>query len=137
MSAKKWRIIQFPKITDRRGNLTFIEGERHIPFSVKRVFYVYDVPAGVRRGGHALRRCHQLLIPSSGSFDVIVDDGREKERYSLNLPYRCLYIPPFVWREMENFSSNSMCTVLASEFYAEADYYRDYGTFLEARDESL
>lgn len=136
MSIQDCRIIELPKINDPRGNLTFVESNRHIPFEIKRVFYLYDVPGGETRAGHALKRCHQLLIANSGSFDVIVDDGKEKKLFQLNRSYYGLYIPPFVWREIENFSSNSICTVLASEFYNADDYYRDYEDFLEATREN-
>jgi dTDP-4-dehydrorhamnose 3,5-epimerase-like enzyme len=132
MSLDKCRIIELPKINDPRGNLTFIESGRHIPFEVKRIFYLYDVPGGATRAGHALKACHQFLIANSGSFDVIVDDGTQKQRYQLNRSHYGLYIPPLVWREIDNFSSNSVCTVLASAFYNEADYYRSYDEFIQA-----
>ncbi len=132
MSLKECNLIQLPKISDPRGNLTFIQGCAHIPFDIKRVFYLYDVPGGESRAGHALKRCHQFLIAMSGSFDVVLDDGAEKKRYHLNRSYYGLYIPPLVWREIDNFSSGSVCTVLASEPYNEADYYRDYASFLTA-----
>jgi dTDP-4-dehydrorhamnose 3,5-epimerase-like enzyme len=132
MSAQDCVIIELPKINDPRGNLTFVEGNQHIPFEIKRVFYLYDVPGGATRAGHALKACHQLLIANSGSFDVIVDDGYVKKHFQLNRSYFGLYIPPLVWREIENFSSNSICTVLASECYDASDYYRDYEDFLKA-----
>lgn len=132
MSTRDCKIIELPKINDPRGNLTFIESGRHIPFEFKRIFYLYDVPGGATRAGHALKATHQLLIANSGSFDVIVDDGFEKTKYQLNRSYYGLYIPPLIWREIENFSSNSVCTVLASEFYSESDYYRVYDSFLRA-----
>lgn len=132
MSVTECRIIELPRVHDPRGNLTFIESERHIPFGVKRIFYLYDVPGGATRAGHALKTCHQFLIASSGSFDVVVDDGSQQERYNLNRSYYGLYIPPLIWREIDNFSSNSICTALASEFYAENDYYREYSQFVNA-----
>lgn len=132
MSLKECSIIELPKINDPRGNLTFIESGRHIPFEVKRIFYLYDVPGGATRAGHALKACHQFLIANSGSFDVIVDDGTQKQRYQLNRSHYGLYIPPLIWREIDNFSSNSVCTVLASAFYDEADYYRTYDEFIRA-----
>ena len=132
MTTKECIIIELPKINDPRGNLTFIESGRHIPFQVKRIFYLYDVPGGATRAGHALKSCHQFLIAQSGSFDVVVDYGFHKQRHSLNRSHYGLYIPPLVWREIENFSSNSVCTVLASEFYAEDEYYRDYNSFVDA-----
>jgi len=126
------RLIELPKINDPRGNLTFIEGDNHIPHGVKRVFYLYDVPGGALRAGHALKRCHQFLIAVSGSFDVMVDNGHTRERHQLNRSYYGLHVPPLVWREIDNFSSGSVCLVLASEVYDEADYYRDYDEFLTA-----
>jgi dTDP-4-dehydrorhamnose 3,5-epimerase-like enzyme len=126
------RIIDLPKIQDPRGNLTFIEGNRHVPFAISRVYYLYDVPGGAERGGHAHKDLHQLIIAMSGSFDVILDDGQNKKRYHLNRSYNGLYICPMVWRELDNFSSGSVCMVLASNYYDEADYYRDYGEFIRA-----
>lgn len=136
MSIEACRLIELPKITDPRGNLTFIEGEKHIPFDIKRLFHLYDVPGGERRAGHALRSCQQLLIAMSGSFDVLVDDGTQKQRYHLNRSYHGLYIPPLIWREIDNFSSGSVCAVLASEPYNESGYYRSYDAFLEAARET-
>src|ERR1044072_2182715 len=130
MSIADCKLVDLPRINDPRGNLTFIEAERHIPFEMKRMFYLYDVPGGATRAGHALRRCHQFIIATSGSFDVIVDDGFDKKRCPLNRSYYGLYIPPLVWREIDNFSSNSVCVVLASQAYDESDYYRDYKDFL-------
>ena len=117
MSIRQCQLIELPKIADPRGNLTFLEAGRHVPFEIKRVFYLYDVPGGETRAGHALRSCHQFIIAMSGSFDVILDDGQEKQRYQLNRSYRGLYVPPLVWRELDNFSSGSVCAVLASECY--------------------
>jgi hypothetical protein len=132
MSIKDCSLIDLPRINDPRGNLTFIEGERHVPFQLKRVFYLYDVPGGALRAGHALKRCQQFIIAASGSFDVVLDDGFEKRRYQLNRSYYGLYVPPLVWREIDNFSSNSICVVLASEQFDEGDYYREYADFLAA-----
>jgi hypothetical protein len=132
MSIEDCKIIEFPKINDPRGNLTFIEGGHHIPFEIKRIFYLYDVPGGAMRAGHALKKCYQLIIANSGSFDVIVDDGFERRRFALNRSHYGLFVPPLLWREIENFSYGSVCTVLASEFYSEADYYRHYEEFLKA-----
>jgi dTDP-4-dehydrorhamnose 3,5-epimerase-like enzyme len=132
MSIRDCRLIELPRINDARGNLTFIESDRHIPFGVKRIFYLYDVPGGATRAGHALKSCHQLLIATSGSFDVGVDDGNEKQTFQLNRSYYGLYIPPLIWRDLSNFSSNSICMVLASEFFDESDYYRDYSLFVSA-----
>ena len=132
MSLKDCKIIELPKIADLRGNLTFIEENRHIPYDIKRVFFLYDVPGGERRAGHALKSCDQLIIAASGSFNVILDDGVGKQIFHLNRSYYGLHIPPLVWREIDNFSSGSVCMVLASEFYSEEDYYREYDEFLRA-----
>ena len=132
MSLKDCTLIQLPKVADPRGNLTFLEGERHIPFAIKRVFYLYDVPGGEMRAGHALKSCYQFIIAASGSFDVILDDGREKQRYHLNRSYKGLLVPPLIWREIDDFSSGSVCLVLASEYFDEGDYYREYADFLQA-----
>ena len=123
-------LVDLPMISDPRGNLTFVEGSRHIPYDIKRVFYLYDVPGGADRGGHALKQCHQFLIAMSGSFDVILDDGTGKRRIQLNRSYHGLLIPPMIWREMDNFSSGAVCLVLASAYYDEADYYRNYDDFI-------
>jgi hypothetical protein len=132
-SLNSCRIIELPKITDPRGNLTFIEGGgRHVPFDIKRVYYLYDVPGGAERGGHGHKGLHQLIIAMSGSFDVVLDDGYEKKRFHLNRSYYGLYVCPMIWRELDNFSSGSVCMVLASNLYDEDDYYRDYASFIEA-----
>lgn len=127
------RMISLPKITDPRGNLTFIEGGNHIPFDIQRVYYLYDVPGGAERGGHAHKDLHQLIIAMSGSFDVVLDDGREKKRIHLNRSYNGLYVCPMIWRELDNFSTGAVCMVLASSKYDEDDYFRDYGDFMRAR----
>lgn len=123
--------MDLPRIKDPRGNLTFIEGNTHVPFAIERVFYVYDVPGGEARGGHAQRKCEQFIIAVSGSFDVLVDDGRHRKTITLNRSYKGLYIPRLIWRELSNFSSGAVCLVLASDRYDEADYIRDYGDFLQ------
>src|SRR4051812_38923786 len=115
MSISDCQIIELPKISDPRGNLTFIESERHIPFDIERVYYLYDVPGGETRGGHAHRRCREFIVAASGSFDIVVDDGKEKRKFFLNRSYYGLYVPQMVWRELENFSSGSICLVLSSE----------------------
>ena len=130
MKLANCHIINLPKITDARGNLTFIEGNIHVPFAVQRVYYLYDVPGGAERGGHAHKDLEQLIIAISGSFDVILDDGKDKKRVHLNRSYNCLYVCPMIWRELDNFSSASVCMVLASNRYDEDDYYRDYAKFL-------
>ena len=129
---RPWRLVDLPVVHDARGNLTFIEGGSHIDFDIARVYYLYDVPGGAERAGHAHLALHQLLIAMSGSFDVVLDDGRERERCHLNRSYKGLYLPPMVWREIDNFSSGSVCLVLASAPFDEADYLRDYAQFQEA-----
>lgn len=129
---KYCRIIELPKIMDNRGNLTFIENARHIPFSFKRVYYLYDVPGGSSRGAHAMKTCHKFIIAVSGSFDVVLSDNTGQKRYSLNRSYYGLYLPPLVWRELDNFSSGSVALVLTSELYDEHDYHRDYDEFIQA-----
>jgi dTDP-4-dehydrorhamnose 3,5-epimerase-like enzyme len=112
--------------------LSFIEGGRHVPFEIKRVFYLYDVPGGETRAGHALKKTDQFIIAASGSFDVILDDGNERRTIALNRSWRGVYMPAMVWRELVNFSSAAVCLVLASEYYDASDYYRDYQEFLAA-----
>lgn len=126
------RIIDLPKVTDQRGNLTFVEGGRHVPFEIKRIYYLYDVPGGAERGGHAHKALQELIIAMSGSFDVVLDDGAQKKRVHLNRPYYGLYVPTMLWRELDNFSSGAVCMVLASNLYDEQDYYRNYRDFLDA-----
>jgi glyoxylate utilization-related uncharacterized protein len=121
--------VNFPKVTDYRGNLSFIEENRQIPFQVKRVYYLYDVPSGASRGGHAHKELEQVVIALSGSFDVILDDGANRRTFFLNRPHYGLYIPPGIWRELENFSSNSVALSLVSQIYDESDYLRDYDEF--------
>ena len=125
------QLIELPKISDPRGNLTFVEAGRHIPFAIQRVYYLYDVPGGAERGGHAHKGLHQLIVAMSGSFDIHLDDGENKKTIHLNRSYNGLYVCPMIWREMDNFSSGAVCMVLASNFYDESDYYRDYNDFLK------
>jgi dTDP-4-dehydrorhamnose 3,5-epimerase-like enzyme len=129
MSLSRCTILELPKVADARGSLSFIEAARHIPFKIKRVFYLYDVPSGEARAGHALRKCQQFIIAMSGSFDVIVDDGGGKQRIHLNRSDCGLYVPPLVWRDIDTFSTNAICLVLASEFYDETDYLDEYSEF--------
>lgn len=126
-------IIQLPKITDPRGNLTFIEGLNHIPFDIKRVYWIYDVPGGETRGGHAFKEQKELIISLSGSFDVIIDNGKSIEKFSLNRSYYGLYVPSGCWRHMENFSTNALAMVLASTNYNENDYIRNYNEYNNRR----
>ena len=133
MSIHDCHLVDLPKISDPRGNLTFIEGGVHVPFDIQRVYYLYDVPGGAERGGHAHKALQQLIVAMSGSFDVVLDDGREKRRFHLNRSYVGLYVCPMIWRELDNFSSGSVCMVLASNRYDEDDYYRDYAGYLQAQ----
>lgn len=132
ISIERARIIELPKIHDPRGNLTFIEGGRHIPFDIKRVYYLYDVPGGESRAGHAHKTLEQLMIAASGSFDVTLDDGTVRRKFHLNRSYIGLYIPNLLWREIDNFSSSAVCMVLASAYYDEGDYFRKYEDFLRS-----
>lgn len=126
------RLIQLPKIRDSRGNLTFVQNDDHIPFDIKRVYYLYDVPSGAERAGHAHKELHQLVIAVSGSFSISLDNGYRKETYFLNSPDTGLLVGPGVWRVINDFSSGGVCLVLASMEYDESDYYRDYGQFLQS-----
>lgn len=132
MSLSDCQIIDLPKVSDPRGNLTFIEGGRHVPFCIQRIYYLYDVPGGAERGGHAHLALTQLIIAVSGSFDISLDDGYEKKTFHLNRSYKGLLVCPMIWRELDNFSSGAVCMVLASNLYDEADYFRDYHTFVDA-----
>lgn len=125
------RMIDLPKISDPRGNLTFVEGGHHVPFDIKRAYYLYDVPGGAERGGHAHKDLYQLIIAISGSFDIVLGDGRQKKQFHLCRSYYGLYVCPMIWREMDNFSSGAVCLVLASNRYDESDYYRDYSDFIK------
>ncbi len=131
MPLSDCRIIELPKIHDPRGNLTFVEGDGHIPFDIRRVYYLYDVPGGAERGAHAHKNLHQFVIAMSGSFDVLLDDGESQKRFHLNRSYYGLYVCPMMWRLVDNFSSGSVCMVLASKRYDPADYIRDREKFLE------
>jgi dTDP-4-dehydrorhamnose 3,5-epimerase-like enzyme len=132
MAVSDCKIIDFPKIADPRGNLTFLEGGRHVPFDIKRIFYLYDIPTGAARGAHAHKQLHQLLICLSGSFDVSLDDGTDKKIVRLNRPWQGLHIPPMIWAAELNFDPGSVCLVLASMEFNESDYYRDYDDYLAA-----
>ena len=124
-------VIELPKIENRSGNLTSIQNSIEIPFDIKRIFYLYDIPGGKDRGAHAHIECHQFLIAGSGSFDVLLDDGKSNKLVTLNQPYKGLHIPPGIWASEINFSSGSICLVLASHKYDEKDYIREYGEFLK------
>jgi hypothetical protein len=130
MSLRACRVIGFPTVHDPRGHLTFIEGGNHLEWEIKRVYYIYDVPGGAARGGHAHRENEELLIAMSGSFDVVLNDGFVQQRFHLNRSHFGLYVPAMTWRNLENFSSGSVCMVVASHAYDEADYYRSLDDFL-------
>jgi len=132
MGLQDCRVVNLPKIVDSRGNLTFVEGGNHIPFDIKRVYYLYDVPGGASRAAHGHKALHQLMICMSGAFDVTLDDGQKKQKFHLNRSYYGLYIPPMIWRDLDNFSTGAVCMVLASEIYDESDYFRNYDEFLRA-----
>ena len=128
-SVDQCTLVELPKISDPRGNLTFIEGGGHVPFDIERVFYLYDVPTGTDRGAHAHRQLHQFLVCLSGSFDVALDDGRSRRTVHLNRPWVGLHIPPMIWASEVNFDPGSVCLALASAPYDEDDYIRDYDAF--------
>lgn len=130
------RKISFPKITDKRGNLTFIEGIRHIPFEIRRIYYLYDVPGGESRAGHAHKNLHQVFISMSGSFDLHLDDGSLKKTFHLNRSYYGVYVCPMIWRDLDNFSTGSTCMVLASEEFDEDDYIREHEEFVSLCEDS-
>ena len=130
------RLIDLPVVTDPRGNLTFIECNRHIPFEIKRVYYLYDVPGGAARAGHGHKQLQQLVIAMSGSFDIVLDDGFRKKRFHLNRSHQGLYVCPMMWRDIDNFSGGSVCMVLASDFYDEEDYFRHYPDFVRSAREA-
>lgn len=134
MTIDDCREISFPRMIDPEGSLTFIEGERHIPFALKRLFYIYDVPTGESRGAHAHKELQQVIICVSGSFDVLIDDGARRREVRLHRPWKGLYIPCMIWTRIINFDPGSVCLVLASEYYSEEDYYRNYADYLKARD---
>ncbi len=126
------KTINLPKILDERGNLSIIEGESHIPFDIKRVYWIYDVPGGEFRGSHALKDTDEFIVALSGSFDVVLDDGKEEKKFPLNRSYYGLLIPKLVWRKIENFSTNSLALVVSSKFFDADEYIRDYDQFLNA-----
>ena len=130
MSIKDVKIIELPKFADPRGNLSFVEQEEHIPFVIRRTYWLYDVPGGACRGGHAYKENQEFIVALSGSFDVVLDDGTEKKTFTLNRSYYGLYVPKGLWREMENFSTNSLAMILSSTDYDANDYVRDYDEFL-------
>jgi oxalate decarboxylase/phosphoglucose isomerase-like protein (cupin superfamily) len=124
-----FKLIDLPKILDERGNLSFVEFPKHIPFELKRVYWIYDVPGGEKRGGHAYKKLHEVIIAISGSFDITLDNGSEVQKISLNRSYQGVYVPNNMWRSLDNFSTNSLCLILASDSFCESDYIRDYMEF--------
>ena len=133
MSIEDVKIIELPKFADPRGNLSFVEQMNHIPFEIMRTYWIYDVPGGEARGGHAFRKNEEFIVALSGAFDVIVDDGKEKKRFTLNRSYYGLYIPAGLWRTMENFSTNSLALEFGSIHYDRADYVEDYDQFFKLK----
>lgn len=131
MEITECKLIDLPKIQDPRGNLSFIEGGKHIPFAVERSYWIYDVPGGQTRGGHAYTNLQECIIALSGSFDVVINNGKETKTISLNRSYYGLYVPPMIWRSLENFSTNSLCLILSSAPYSEDLYIRNYDDFLK------
>jgi len=130
-SINDCRMIEFPKILDDRGNLTFLEGGEHIPFEIQRAYWIYDVPGGEERGGHGYFELQEFFIALSGSFDLVLDDGKNKKTVSLNRSYHGMYVPSLIWRHLENFSTNAVCMIVASRHYSEEDYMRNYDKFLD------
>ena len=135
MTVEDVRIMELPKFTDPRGNLSFAEQNNHIPFEIKRTYWIYDVPGGENRGGHAFRQNEEFIVALSGAFDVIVDDGELKKKFTLNRSYYGLYVPAGLWREMENFSTNSLALEFGSMHYEPEDYIRDYNEFLKLKED--
>ena len=129
MTIEKCKIIYLPKISNEKGNLTFIQGGHEIPFEIKRSYYLYDVPGGSTRGSHAHIKLEQFIVAISGSFDIVLNDGKNEKIFHMNRSYYGLYLSPLMWRTLDNFSSGSVCMVLASEIYDESDYIRDYNKF--------
>ena len=132
-TVKDVRIVELPKFLDTRGNLSFVEENNHIPFEIKRTYWIYDVPGGEERGGHAFKKNQEFIVALSGAFDVVVDDGENKKTFSLNRSYYGLLVPAGLWRTMENFSTNSLALEFGSEHYSEEDYLREYGDFLKLK----
>lgn len=133
MTVEDVKIVELPKFLDARGNLSFVEQNNHIPFEIKRTYWIYDVPGGESRGGHAYKKNQEFIVALSGAFDVIVDDGINQKKFTLNRSYYGLYIPAGLWREMENFSTNSLALEFGSEHYNKEDYIRNYEQFKELK----
>jgi dTDP-4-dehydrorhamnose 3,5-epimerase and related enzymes len=133
MTIDDCKLIELPRFLDARGNLSFAENYKQVPFEIKRTYWIYDVPGGEERGGHAYKRNHEFIIALSGAFDIVVDDGSQKKTFSLNRSYYGLYVPAGLWREMENFSTNSFALEFGSTHYDKEDYIRDYNQFLKLK----
>ena len=133
MNINDCKIIELPRFNDPRGNLSFVEQNNHIPFEIKRTYWIYDVPGGESRGGHAFKENQEFIVALSGAFDVVVDDGQQKKRFELNRSYYGLYVPAGLWREMDNFSTNSLAMEFGSKHYDESDYVRDYQEFIKLK----
>jgi dTDP-4-dehydrorhamnose 3,5-epimerase-like enzyme len=129
MSLEQVKIIQLPKVPDERGNLSFFENEKQIPFTIARTYWIYDVPGGEVRGGHAYKTLQEFIIALSGSFDVVLNDGKEERKFTLNRSYYGLYVPKMIWRQLENFSTNSLALIVADQPYSEAEYIREFDEF--------
>ncbi len=129
MSLEQVKIIQLPKVPDERGNLSFFENEQQIPFTIARTYWIYDVPGGEIRGGHAYKSLQEFIVALSGSFDVVLNDGKEEKKFTLNRSYYGLYVPRMIWRQMENFSTNSLALIVADQSYNEEEYIRDFSSF--------
>lgn len=129
MSFESVKLIQLPKILDERGNLSFFENDKQVPFVIARTYWIYDVPGGESRGGHAYRTLQEMIIALSGSLDIVLSDGKEEKRYSLNRSYNALYVPKLMWRHMENFSTNSLALIVADQAYDANEYIRDFDAF--------
>jgi dTDP-4-dehydrorhamnose 3,5-epimerase-like enzyme len=133
MTLAQVKLIQLPKIPDEKGNLSFFENEKQIPFAIARTYWIYDVPGGEIRGGHAYKTLQEFIVALSGSFDVVLNDGKEEKKFSLNRSYVGLYVPKGIWRHMENFSTNSLALIVADQPYKEEEYIRDFDQFLETK----
>ncbi|RYY72037.1 MAG: WxcM-like domain-containing protein [Chitinophagaceae bacterium] len=134
MSLSKVKVIQLPKFLDERGNLSFFENNKQIPFTIQRTYWIYDVPGGEKRGGHAYKTQQEFIVALSGSFDVILDDGQMQKKFSLNRSYCGLYVPQLIWRQIENFSTNSLALIVSDQLYERADYIYDYNEFISTKE---
>lgn len=132
MTLQNCKLTELPKFSDQRGSLSIVEAHNQVPFEIKRVFYLYDMPNAVKRGAHGHKRLQQFIIPIAGSFDMLLDDGKNKQLFKLNNPARGLYIPAKIWGELTNFEPGTVCLVLASDYYDEDEYFRDYTDFLQS-----